>query len=141
MNSGGSFPPPPKTAALRTHLVVRIDDIAFGATTFSVDIDVILKRVGGAKPIVWVEASAVDNLTQPWAGNATNPRWNAYINTLILELGTALADSIGLLAGAAPGSIRIFPGRSTTIPNPPTTHWGLIEIGRTDDDATIVLFP
>jgi len=141
MKSGGSFPPPPKTAALRTHLVVRIDDIAFGTTTFSVDIDVILKRVGGAKPIVWVEASAVDNLTQPWAGDATNPRWNAYINTLILELGTAFADSIGLLAGAAPGSIRIFPGRSTAVPHPPATHWGLIEIGRTDDDATIVLFP
>jgi hypothetical protein len=34
----------------------------------------------------------------------------------------------------------ILPSRSTAIPNAPQ-HWGLIEIGRTVDDATIVFFP
>src|SRR5262249_60000754 len=36
---------------------------------------------------------------------------------------------------------EFFPGRSTIVPNPPSTHWGLIELGRTDDDCTIVLSP
>jgi len=46
-----------------------------------------------------------------------------------------------VLAGTSPGSMRILPGRSTAVPTPPVTHWGLIELGQTDDDATIVLSP
>src|SRR5262249_20628059 len=30
------------------------------------------------------------------------------------------------------------PGRSALVPTPPSTDWGLSELGRTDDDATIV---
>jgi hypothetical protein len=138
LNSG---PPLPKTAALRTHLVLSIDDIAFGTTTASVVFDVIFKRTGGATPIELAEESSFSNLTQPWAGDSTNPRWEEYLSFMCLSMSSALVQQIGVLAGASAGSVRILPGRSTLIPKPPATHWGLIEIGRTDDDATIALLP
>jgi hypothetical protein len=144
LNSGGRFPPLPKTAALRLLLSLRIDDVLFGTTTVSAIVQFeqfIYKRNGGSNPIEMVDESGSDNLSQPWAGDFNTPRWGEFINGLGVSIGEAIAQRIDLLAGVSPGALRIFPGRSSIVPNPPQTHWGLIEIGRADDDATIVLFP
>jgi len=142
LNSGGSFPPMPKTAALRIRLVIRIDDILYGTTTTSGVFDTMLKRTGGATPVGWVEDRSFTNIPDPWSGDPGNVRWDEYFGEiLLLQLSNVLAQRIGLLAGPSTGSLRILPGRSVQVPTPPSTHWGLIELGRTDDDCTIVLAP
>jgi hypothetical protein len=141
LSSGGSIPPVPKSGALRIRLVVRIDDVLYGTTTAWSEIDSVLQRTGGANPVVLVEEQGTGYLPDPWAGSPDNPRWAEYFFDLLsIELSQdVVAQQIGLLAGASPGSIRILPGRSTKVPTPPSTS--LIEIGRTDDDSTIVLSP
>jgi hypothetical protein len=144
LKSSSRYPPLPKTAALRIHLVIRIDDVLYGTTTASTVIDTILQRTGGTTPIQWVEDLGTINVPAPWCGGIDpgTIRWCILIeDALIRPLSTVVAQQIGLLAGASPGSVRMLPGRSARVPNPPSTHWGLIEIGRTDDDATIVLSP
>jgi hypothetical protein len=144
LSSGGSFPPMPKTAALRIRLVIRIDDILYGTTTASGVFDYMLKRTGGVTPVAWVEERSFTNVPDPWRGDvsAGDVRWGYYFGQILgLQLTDVLVQGISLLAGASPGSLRILPGRSTGVPNPPSTHWGLIELGRTDDDCTIVLSP
>jgi hypothetical protein len=142
--SGGTFPPLPKTAALRIHLTIRIDDVLYGITTASLVTDTVLKRTGGTTPIVFVTQQSFTNVPPPWVGNvsAGDIRWGFYIGQVLgLDLSNTVVQQVSLLAGSSPGSVRILPGRSTHVPNPPSTHWGLIEIGRTDDDSTIVLSP
>ncbi len=143
LRSSGAFPPPPKTAALRISLFFRIDDVLYGTTTASLLTDIILQRTGGATPVDLVDNRGTGNIPHPWAGGVPpgDIRWSVIVMDLSFRLGNVVAQQIGLLAGASPGSVRILPGRSALIPNPPSTHWGFIEIGRTDDDATIVLSP
>jgi hypothetical protein len=138
-----NIPPTPKTAALRIHLVIRIDDVLYGSTTASGDFDTMLQRTGGANPIVWTEGFSTGDVPQPWGGDVPdNVRWAYYfIDILSDQLTNVVAQQVGLLAGPSPGSVRILPGRSAQVPTPPSTSWGLIEIGRTDDDSTIVLSP
>src|SRR5262245_61082058 len=62
LSSGGSFPPMPKTAALRIRLVIRIDDILYGTTTASGVFDYMLKRTGGVTPVAWVEERSFINV-------------------------------------------------------------------------------
>jgi hypothetical protein len=134
----------PKTAALRIRFVIRIDDILYGTTIASGVFDYMLKRIGGATPVAWVEERSFTNVPDPWRGDvlAGDVRWGYYFGQILgLQLTEVLVQRIGLLAGASPGSLRILPGRSTAVPTPPSTHWGLIELGRTDDDCTIVLSP
>jgi hypothetical protein len=133
----------PKTAALRMRVDFRIDDVSDGQIVWSQIWDGIFERPGGAKPVQWHFAAAGLKVPQPWGGSddLSNPRWNRYISRERRRVLDAFAVAIGQLAGAAPGGLRIFPGRSAVVPSPPTTHWGLIEVGRTDDDATIVLSP
>jgi hypothetical protein len=61
-------------------------------------------------------------------------------DALDLEFAGNLEGLLLGLAGSPPNSMLILPGHSTAIPNAPQ-HWGLIEIGRTVDDATIVFYP
>jgi hypothetical protein len=142
--SSSRVPPLPKTAALRIHLVIHIDDVLFGSTTASAVSDTILQRTGGATPVRWVYNRGTDQVPDPWRGGVSpgDIRWGVFIADLSLRLANAVAQEIGLLAGASPGSVRIFPGRCTVVPDPSNpTDFGSIEIGRTDDDATIVLSP
>jgi hypothetical protein len=141
------YPPPPKTAALRIHLVIRIDDVIYGRTTVSYLSDNVLKRNGGANPVEWGYQATIVNIPWPWRGEIPPPgpedvRWGIYIGDILsVRLGNLLEEHIGILAGPSPGSLRIFPGRSTLVPTPPSTGYGLGELGDTDDDATIVLSP
>ena len=135
----------PKTAALRIHLVIRIDDVLYGTATATCVIDTMLKRTGGVTPVQWVDQGILLFIPDPWRGDIPpggQIRWSYYIGQILgVNLSNLFAQRIGALAGPSPGSMRILPGRSTAVPTPPTTHWGLIEIGQTDDDATIVLSP
>src|SRR5262249_48702810 len=143
LNSSGWFPPLPKTAALSVQIFFRIDDVDYGSTTGSMLAPIGLRRIGGTNPITGTFIGGQTNLPQPWAGNwYPTIRWDEPISIgLSASIAEAVETKVGVLAGPLPGSIRIFPGRSTTIPSPPSTHWGLIELGRTDDDASIVLSP
>jgi hypothetical protein len=133
----------PKTAALRVRVDFRLDDVSHGQFVGFQNWDVVLRRDGGATPVEWVLGSASPGVPQPWAGSVdlSNPRWQRYISRQRRRVHEAFAQAIGQLAGATPGAVRILPGRSGEVPSPPSTHWGLIETGRTDDDATIVLSP
>jgi hypothetical protein len=133
----------PKTAALRMRVDYRLNDISHGPLESTQLWDVVLRRDGGAKPVVWVLSSAIQAIPQPWAGSidASNPRWQRYVSRERRRVHDLFATAIGQLAGTAPGAARILPGRSTAVPSPPATHWGLIESGRTRDDGTIVLSP
>jgi hypothetical protein len=133
----------PKTAALRMRVDYSLNDITHGQLESTQLWDVVLRRDGGEKPVVWVLSSAIQAIPQPWAGSidTSNPRWQRYVNRERRRVHGLFATAIGQLAGAAPGAVRILPGRSTAVPSPPATHWGLIETGRTRDDGTIVLSP
>ena len=147
LNGGIIYPPPPKTACLRIQLVIRIDDVLYGTVTATYVVDHMFRRTSGGTPVAWTYQRAwISNLPSPWRGGFDPPsdpiRWSYYILDLLgLRLEDLLTQHIGQLAGPSPGSIRILPGRSTIVPTPPSTHWGLIELGRTDDDCTIVLSP
>ena len=124
-----------------------VDDVLYGAVTATYIVDHMFRRTGGGTPVAWFYQQAwIFNLPSPWRGDFNPPpgavRWGYYILDILgFRLADVLTQHIGQLAGASPGSIRILPGRSTLVPNPPSTHWGLIELGRTDDDCTIVLSP
>jgi hypothetical protein len=137
MNSG--YSPLPKTAALRIQLVIRIDDVLYGTTTVSAHFDTILQRTGGTNPVAWAYGTGGWGVPPPWDGTSANMRWGVGLDDLLGFLNTLVAQQVGLLAGPSPGSVRILPGRSTQVPTP--TNIGISQIGRTDDDSTIVLSP
>jgi hypothetical protein len=95
--------------------------------------------------IQWQSSLALLNIPQPWFGGVGLPppafRWGVNMDgALDLEFAGNLEGLLLGLAGSPPNSMLILPGHSTAIPNAPQ-HWGLIEIGRTVDDATIVFYP
>ena len=139
----GEFPVPPKSAALRIEFPYQVNDTLYGATSGQFRMEVLLDRTGGANPISWSISQTHPGLPQPWVGTGLGPtsRWGWVVTGLTAMLVEALEQQIGQLAGTAPGSMRILPGNATAMPNPPATHWGLIEIGNTTDNATIAFYP
>ena len=143
--AAGIFPNP-KVAGLTTRLDFRIDDVAFGSTHGTFIHNLKMVRPGVPEPVMHGGASGLIGIPQPWRGDSSPPnaRWGKVLDNLFLHLGQhieGIPKAISQLAGPGPGSILILPGHSTAVPTPPATHWGLVETGHTDDDATIVLLP
>jgi hypothetical protein len=136
----------PKSAALRVTWDFQIEDTQYGATNGSAYFDVVFGRPGGAQPISASMGGGGASVPQPWAGTGRPPddpsaRWVGYMNEVIsLYWPWVLGPSIGNLAGPSAGSVFFLPGRSANVPHA-ASDWELIEIGHTDDDATLVLIP
>jgi hypothetical protein len=140
-----NIPPPPKMAALRIQWDFQIDDVEYGITAASITSNYTYVCPGTSRPIQWQSSLALLNIPQPWFGGVGLPppafRWGVNMDdALDLEFAGNLEGLLLGLAGSPPNSMLILPGHSTAIPNAPQ-HWGLIEIGRTVDDATIVFYP
>jgi hypothetical protein len=136
------YPPPPKTAGLRLVFLFAISDVLYGPVNGSMHMTVLFKRPGGTSPVLYSTMTSSSRVPAPWNGGLFEDfRWTHHIEGIKWAIMDAMESIIGQLAGPEPGHLLIFPGRSATIPSPPATHWGLIELGRTDEDATIVLSP